>query len=65
MLGLDQGKVSASEEWKSRLFRLELRELIGSPGGVFNHSYREAIISYVFNPIVLSPLTQTLKKISV
>lgn len=59
MSGLDQGKVSASDEWKSRLFRLELRELIGSPGSVFNHSYTEAIISYVFNPIVLSPLTQT------
>lgn len=56
MLRLDQGKVSALDESKRRLFRFELRELIGSPGGLFNHSYREAIISYVFNPIVLSPL---------
>lgn len=54
--------MSALDEPKRRLFRFELKELIGSPGAMFNLSYSEAIISYVFNPIVFSPLTRTLKK---
>lgn len=54
--------MSTLDEWMRRRFRFALRELIGSPGVLFNHGYREAIISYVFNPIVLSPLTRTRKK---
>lgn len=64
MLRLDRGrrKGVCVRRVEALTFRFELRELVGSPGGLFNHSYREAIILYMFNLIVLSPLTRTQKE---